>query len=128
MADLILRPSGLSDPRRAFSLQLRHHGPVETDYHTIARVSRVEADAIIAAGGAYWLFGEPKDRQERDAQAAPEMPEIAAINRQTALRLERAELVDANRKAVAWGAGVGARDQRIAAITAELAAMEPRHG
>lgn len=60
MPDLILRPSGLGD---AYALQLRYHdciGPVE--YHTLARVSEVMAREIIAAGQAYWLFGDPAEK------------------------------------------------------------------
>jgi hypothetical protein len=64
MPDLILRPSGLPAPRE-WSLQLRWHdslGP--TTYHTLCRISRAEAEDVIAAGAASWLFGEPVDRPE----------------------------------------------------------------
>ena len=60
MPDLILRPSGVSE--RPWSLQLRYHESLgETEYITIARVSRRVADEIIKAGAARWLFGAPKD-------------------------------------------------------------------
>jgi hypothetical protein len=38
MTDLILRPSTLN-PAKPWALQLRYHGPVETDYLTLVRVS-----------------------------------------------------------------------------------------
>lgn len=60
MPDLILRPSGLPD--RPWSLQLRWHGPAETDYCTIARVGEDLARAIVAAGAPFWLFGDPDEK------------------------------------------------------------------
>ncbi|PYE89653.1 hypothetical protein [Phyllobacterium leguminum] len=60
MADLVLRPSS-HYPDKPFALQLRHHGPVETEYRTLCRVNRSTADEIINAGGAFWLLGEPKE-------------------------------------------------------------------
>ncbi|MDH0125473.1 hypothetical protein N7376_15805 [Brucella intermedia GD04153] len=60
MADLVLRPS--NDPAKPFSLQLRKHDSLgETGYFTLCRVTREIADEIISAGGAFWLFGEPKE-------------------------------------------------------------------
>lgn len=58
LMDLILRPSGHVEGK-PWALQLRHHGPAETEYQTIARVSDDTARNIIAAGAAFWLFGEP---------------------------------------------------------------------
>jgi hypothetical protein len=64
MASLILRPSGIKE--RPWSLQLRYHESLgETEYHTLARVSEHTAREIIKAGKAYWLFGEPKDPDQR---------------------------------------------------------------
>ncbi len=65
MVDLILRPSGLPESmNKPWSLQLRDHGPAETTYETLCRVSDETAQAIFEAGGAFWLFGEP-DWEER---------------------------------------------------------------
>lgn len=62
MPDLVLRPSGQPDPKRAWSLQLRSHESLgETEYYTVARVSEGVAREIIKAGAAFWLFGEPKE-------------------------------------------------------------------
>ena len=58
MADLILRPSSFYKDR-PWALQLREHGPAETEYHTIAHVGEQTARAIVAAGPAFWLFGDP---------------------------------------------------------------------
>lgn len=64
--DLILRPSGLADPQKAWSLQLRDYAcqGVPPTYSTLCRVSKETAQYIIEAGAAYWLFGEPKDETE----------------------------------------------------------------
>lgn len=60
MADLILRPTGLAERlNKPWALQLRDHGPAETDYDTLCRVDDVTAQRIVAAGPAFWLFGEP---------------------------------------------------------------------
>jgi hypothetical protein len=57
MADLILRPSGRPD--KPWSLQLRIHGPAETDYATLWRGDENTARLIAGAGAVVWLFGEP---------------------------------------------------------------------
>lgn len=62
MTDLILRPS--SKGPEFYALQLRDHGPAETDYHTIATVREDVARAIISAGAAFWLFGDPDAMKE----------------------------------------------------------------
>ena len=121
MPDLILRPSGLADEQRAWSLQLRYHGMAETNYHTIARVSLATADEIISAGIAYFLFGDPDDRPVQPDQC--ELPVRARISRIGALKVERAELAAENDKAAAWGAAVGARQERIREIEAELQSL-----
>lgn len=66
--DLILRPSGLPHPTRTWALQLRDHGPAETDYHTLARISLRTAQAVVDAGAPYWLFGAPEDRGPAEAE------------------------------------------------------------
>ncbi len=59
MVDLVVRPSGLTDPKRAWSLQLRNHScPGEVEYATIARLSADAARTIVDAGAPYWLFGD----------------------------------------------------------------------
>lgn len=58
MTDLILRLSGRKPPHE-WTLQLRQHGPAETDYHTIAHVSDAVARDIMQAGACSWLFGDP---------------------------------------------------------------------
>ena len=58
MPDLILRPS-THIHGKPWALQIRHHGPAETEYYTIARVSDEMAKNIIEAGAAFWLFGDP---------------------------------------------------------------------
>ena len=63
MPDLILRPS-TNVPGKPWALQLRHHGPAETEYHTIARVSDEIAREIIKAGAAFWLFGDPDKKDD----------------------------------------------------------------
>lgn len=61
MRDLILRPSGLSDPSKAYALQLRSHESAgETEYYTICRVSVELAKEIVNAGAPSWLFREPR--------------------------------------------------------------------
>lgn len=72
MVDLILRPSGLAEKlNKPWALQLRDHGPVETDYHSLCHVSDEIAARIIDAGAPYWLFGKP-DWEERRKAAARE--------------------------------------------------------
>lgn len=69
MASLILRPSGLPERvNRPWSLQLRHHGPAETSYDTLARVDDDTARAIVDAGAPSWLFGEPDWKARADAR------------------------------------------------------------
>lgn len=66
MTDLILRPSGFTrmrDDEPLYALQIRDHGPVETDYSTITRVDLETAKAIVEAGKPFWLFGEPTAEQ-----------------------------------------------------------------
>lgn len=59
MVDLVLRPSGLEDPQRKWSLQLRWHESVgETEYHTLARINDDLADEVIRAGKADYLFSD----------------------------------------------------------------------
>lgn len=53
--DLILRPHG---PYK-FSLELRNHGPAETEYYEIAKVSDEMARNIIEAGAPRWHLGKP---------------------------------------------------------------------
>lgn len=63
MANLILRPSEVL-PDKPWVLQLRRHESLgEVEYQTIARVDEKTARAIIEAGPAYWLVGEPKERE-----------------------------------------------------------------
>jgi hypothetical protein len=52
-------------------LQLRNHGPAETEYLTIARVSDELAREIIRAGAAFWLFGDPEDHEKQQQSATP---------------------------------------------------------
>lgn len=59
MVSLIIRPSGLENPEKAWSLQLRYHDLCGTDYVTLCRVDDSTAREIIDAGPAAWLFGEP---------------------------------------------------------------------
>lgn len=62
MTDLILRPSGLGsypEGEPLFALQLRDHGPVETNYSTLTRVRVETARTIVEAGAPFWLFDEP---------------------------------------------------------------------
>ena len=70
MADLILRPS-THISGKPWALQLRNHGPAETEYLTIARVSDKLAREIIRAGAAFWLFGDPDDYEKQQQSAAP---------------------------------------------------------
>jgi len=63
MPDLILRPSTIRKDK-PFVLQLRIHGPAETEYCHIAYVSKNMAKAIIEAGKAFWLFGDPDEEKE----------------------------------------------------------------
>lgn len=66
MISLILRPSG--EDRWPWLLQLRHSDPVETNYHTLARVSRETASAIVGAGAAHWMFKDPGKFSEAAAK------------------------------------------------------------
>ncbi len=61
MPDLILRPSGLTEDRKKWALQLRFHESLgETEYYNIAFVSEDMARDIVKAGKPHWLFGEPQ--------------------------------------------------------------------
>ncbi len=83
--DLILRPSGLLGKQSGeptYSLQLRHHGAVETEYSTIAHVSLATAQEIIRAGACDWLFGEPTPEDIAQRKAHIE----ASLARRTAHR------------------------------------------
>ena len=65
MPDLILRPSNSAE--KPWALQLRYHESLgETEYYTIARVSREMADEIIRAGAPIWLYGEPREEKPND--------------------------------------------------------------
>jgi hypothetical protein len=61
MISLVLRPSGIEDPAKAWALQIRDYAcqGINPDYHTICHVSREMADLIIEGGAPYWLFGDP---------------------------------------------------------------------
>lgn len=68
MADLVLRPSSLVDGK-PWALQLRYHESVgPTEYHTITRVSEDVARAIVEAGAAFFLFGDPPEMPGRKFQ------------------------------------------------------------
>jgi hypothetical protein len=126
MVDLVLRPSGLGDERRGWALQLRYHESVgPTEYVTITRVSVDAAREIIRAGAARWMFGAPEDTPPPEQCLAPETARLARI---ADLKAERAQLVADNEKAAAWGAAVGARGERIAAIENALQELEPSNG
>lgn len=62
MLSLVLRPSGIDDPERAYALQIRDYAcqGINPEYHTICAVSRETADLIIEAGRPSWLFGKPE--------------------------------------------------------------------
>lgn len=65
MPNLILRPS--SNVEKPWALQLRYRESLgETEYYTIARVSREAADEIIRAGTPIWLFDEPREQKPND--------------------------------------------------------------
>ena len=64
MPDLILRPASPTFSKKPWALQLREHGPAETEYHTIAYVGDDVARDIIRAGACFWLFGNPDDKVE----------------------------------------------------------------
>lgn len=63
MLSLVIRPSGIADPAKAFALQIRDYAcqGINPDYQTLCHVSRETADAIIEAGAPDWLFGTPKE-------------------------------------------------------------------
>lgn len=127
MVDLVLRPSGISEPKRAWSLQLRNHDcSGEVEYVTLCRVSAETAHTIIDAGAPYWLFNPAALGEGLPAEA--EFAELAKLNRLSALMAERADLNAANEKAAAWGAAVSTRGERITAIDAEIAALKQEAG
>lgn len=69
MPDLILRPCHSS--KRPWILQLRYHDSIgPTYYHDIARVTSKEANEIVKAGAAYFLYKTPKERTD----AHPKQP------------------------------------------------------
>lgn len=70
MADLILRRTGLKDPALEFALELRYHGPVETDYWTLRWVSRSTAEEIVNAGACTFLYSN-QERAEDDPERRP---------------------------------------------------------
>lgn len=61
MPDLILRRSTSQDDRWAWALQIRDHGPVETDYHTICRIDQETAERIAECGAPFFLYGPPNE-------------------------------------------------------------------
>lgn len=64
MGDLILRRTGLPDPKMKWALQLRFHESIgPTEYLTLTRVDDGLARAIIAAGAATWLSGNPDKKR-----------------------------------------------------------------
>jgi len=64
VVDLVLRPSSLVKDR-PWALQLRWHESLgETEYRTLAHVTEASAREISRAGGARWMFGEPKESPE----------------------------------------------------------------
>lgn len=56
MSELILRCSGLDNPKYEYALQIRNHGPVETDYYTLCYMSLEVALEVNETGGARFLF------------------------------------------------------------------------
>lgn len=71
MVNLIVRPTGLTDPKRAWLLQLRNHSsPGEVEYTTIAWLSADMARTIVDAGAPYWLFGDPDRAGRREEPSA----------------------------------------------------------
>jgi len=63
MTDLILRMNkNPRDPKKPVSLEIRDHGPAETNYSHIAYVSLEMADEIERSGAPFWLFGRPACR------------------------------------------------------------------
>ena len=66
--DLILRPANKYVTEKPWALQLRDHGPAETDYYTIAFVNDEVARAIIRAGACYWLFGDPDEKLRKEIE------------------------------------------------------------
>lgn len=132
MVDLVIRPSGLADPERAWALQLRlHDSSGETEYLTLARLSRRRAEYVLQAGKAFWLFGAPTESPAPPDQA--EFRELARFSRLAALGTERATLEIENARASEWGAGIAARNERINGIDGEIAVLlaqqaEQSHG
>lgn len=61
--DLILRPSDLI-AGKPWALQLRQHDLSGVDYETLARLAERQAYAVMDAGAAYFLFGDPRDKPE----------------------------------------------------------------
>ena len=60
MPNLILRPSGLEDPLRAYTLQLRSHESVgEVEYRTLCRVGKWVAGELMRTGQVSWHGPEP---------------------------------------------------------------------
>lgn len=115
MADLILRPSGIDDPKSAMSLQLRYAHCGGTEYTTLTRMSVSAAVEMVEAGAPYFLFGDPREHGTIKPSDC-EFPVFAAFAKERALKLEKDLLEQDNAKAVAYGAGVAARNERIAAI------------
>jgi hypothetical protein len=77
MVDLIIRKCGLSK-EKPFVLQLRYHESYgEVEYYHIAQITERVAREIIAAGGAFWLFGDP-DEAEDDSTRIPDKPQHSA--------------------------------------------------
>lgn len=126
---LVIRKSGLSDQRSAWSVQLRYHDLSGVDYHTIARVSEDVAREIIRAGGASWLYGDPDDGKQSPKDA--EYPEIAALLRRRALLAERAELRSTQKQMSALADTASLRVERLREIEGELTTftrVEPANG
>ncbi len=58
--DLILRPSTVHKDK-PYALQLRDHGPADTEYYTIAHVSLPTALEVVDAGKPFFLYGDPRE-------------------------------------------------------------------
>jgi hypothetical protein len=64
MPDLILRNGPLGG-RKSVEVQLRYHGPVETEYVHVCYVTPEAAREMVKAGAPFWLFGDPDDAEKK---------------------------------------------------------------
>ena len=83
MSTLCIKPSGLPEVKnKPWSLVIRTHDLVGTEYDILCYLTDDAAQAVIEAGAPYWLFGKPDwdDRHRlRELERARVLKETARL-------------------------------------------------